>query len=292
MALKPAVYSRILDHRSLAAAAEAAADIGYDGLEVMGREPHLPADTTVETARTLRERFDELGLSVPCIYTSTGGYVDRTDEERAAELDALEPFLELAATLDCPIVKHGVGGPPEHRAGDADYEVAAEWLGRAADRAAEHGRQVGLEIHAGTLTESAEGTAKLIDMTDRENVVAIHDAGNMYIAENDFGARSVEVLGDRLAHLHVKDLAPVEDETLPGAFTTGTPSGERTFQHRHLGEGAVDHAELFGALADADFDGYASDECAVPQEGPDGDEVVAREEYAALEELLADPSDA
>jgi sugar phosphate isomerase/epimerase len=287
MTVKPALYSRLLDDRSLAAAVELTAELGYDGVELMGREPHLSADTSTDEAAALRERLDDLGLAVPCIYTHTGGD-GQSEAERAAELDALDPFLELAAVLDCPVVKHGVGGPPEHRATAEDYETAAEWLARAADRAAESGRAIGVEIHAGTLAESASGAMELIERADRENVVAIHDAGNMYIADADFGHQSVATLGDRLAHLHVKDLRRVEDASLPGAFRTETPDGEATFQHRHLGEGDVDHGELFGALDDAGFDGYATDECAVPQPDPDDDLAVARREREALAALLGE----
>ena len=88
-------------------------------------------------------------------------------------------------------------------------------------------------------------------------------------------------------------LLPVDDVPLLG-FDGGHGVGhgldgllQRGEHERRVEEIMVDHAELFAALAEMGFDGYATDECAVPQEGPDGDEQVARKEYDALSESLA-----
>ena len=143
--MKTALFTKLLAERSLTEAIEIAGEIGYDGVEPMGREPHLPPDTSLDRARELRAMLDEHGLEVPCLATYTGGYVDVSDDEREAELADLERYLELADALDCDLVRHGVGGPPVREAAESDFQVAASWLGRGsrppvARRARPHGR--------------------------------------------------------------------------------------------------------------------------------------------------------
>jgi sugar phosphate isomerase/epimerase len=144
---------------------------------------------------------------------------------------------------------------------------------------------LGIEIHAHTLVETVDATQRLLRDIDRDNVGAIHDAGNMYIVEEPFGPESVERLGDDLVHVHVKEEARVDDPDLPGAFELETDAGDELFQPRRLGEGDVDHGPLFDALQDAGYDGFVTDECHVPTES-DGDIEVARHELTELRAML------
>lgn len=284
--MKTALFTKVLGERTLADAVAHAAEMGYDGVEPMGREPHLPPDTPIRQAEELRSQLDEHGFEVPCVATYTGGYVDRTDEEREAELADLRRCLELAAALDCDLVRHSVGGPPVRRATESDFEAAARWYRQAADLAAEYDSRVAVEIHAHKLTETVESTLKLLDMVDRDNAGAIHDAGNMYIVDAPYGPETVERLGDQLFHVHVKDERRVDDDALPGVFELETRHGPELFQPRRLGEGRVDHQSLFAALAESGYDGALTAECHVPTDEPDADLAVARHELSVLREYL------
>ena len=287
--MKTALFSKVLADRPLEEAARTAADLGYDGFEPMGRAPHLAGGTDRADAAALRSLLDDRGLSVPCVTTYTGGYVDQSDAECEAELAALDPFLELAGALDCPLVRHAPDGPPVHEATDADFERAAAWMRRAADRAAARDLTVCVELHAHKVTETVESTLDLLDRIDRGNVGVIHDAGNLAIVGEGFGRESVERLGDRLAHVHVKDVARVPlDADLPegSTFELETRRGRERFQHRRLGEGDVDHAPLVEALAATDYDGFLTAEHP-PQAWADEDpDDVASGDLAELRRLL------
>lgn len=284
--MKTALFSKVLAERPLTEVIDLAAELGYDGVEPMGRDPHLPPDTALDRARKLRTRLSEHGLEVPCLATYTGGYTDTTDEKREAELDDLERFLELATVLDCDLVRHGVGGPSPRQAAESDFELAAAWLGRAADLAAEYDTRLAVEIHADKLTETTESTLELLERVDRGNVGAIHDAGNMYIVDAPYGPETVDRLGDRLFHVHVKDERRVDDESLPGAFALETRHGPELFQPQRLGNGAVEHQSLFDALAESGYDGFLTAECHVPTDGEDADVAVARHEHDVLQNHL------
>ncbi|XVH33149.1 sugar phosphate isomerase/epimerase family protein (plasmid) [Haloferacaceae archaeon DSL9] len=288
MAIRPALFSKVLSDRSLEEAAELTAEIGYEGFEPMCRAPHLDADLATDEVAAFRERLDELELDVPCLATYTGAYAGKSKSECEAELESLDQFLEFATVLDCEFVRHNPGGPAPWKGTDEDFEKVATWYRRAADRAEAREVTLLIEIHARWLSETVAGTRRLLSAIDRKNVGAIHDAGNMYLVGEDFGADSVERLGDDLCHVHVKDEQRVEDADVPGAFRLETEEGVTAFRGRRLGQGAVDHAPLFEALADAGYDGFATAECSVPQNEPGEDLEIAGHEFEQLTALITD----
>lgn len=288
--MQTSVLTKLFDNRSLSEACAVAADVGFDAVELMGRAPHFGPETTDEEARELRAHLDELGLDVSCIASYTGGYIGKDTNEQEAELEALERFCELANVVGCHRVRHGPGGPPEHRATEDDYEVAAQWMRRAADLAAEYDVELLVEIHSLTVVESATAARHLLDLVDRDNVGIMHDAGNMYISRKDYGAESVDVLGDLLAHVHVKDEIRVVDEAR-GTFELETSEGTERFQPRLLGDGAADHEPLFSALADREYEGFVTLECHVPPHDTLTDRAIAECELHAVERLIETASD-
>lgn len=288
MAIQPALFSKVLVDRDLEEAAELTAEVGYDGFEPMCREPHLDVERTTDEVVSLRERLDDLGLAVPCLATYTGSYNGKSRSECEAELTDLERFLDFAALLDCDVVRHNPGGPPVRDASDEDIEYAASWYRQAADLAATRDVTLVIEIHARWLSETVESTNQLLAAIDRRNVGVIHDAGNMYLVGENYGAESVERLGDSLRHVHVKDERRIDDDDAPGAFHLQTDQGRETFQPRRLGDGAVDHAPLFAALADAGYDGFVTAECHVPQSETGDDIAIARHELERLKTLIDD----
>lgn len=277
--MRTALFTKVMESHSLEDVIATAGEIGYDGVEIMAREPHLPADTGRERAETIAAALDDAGLSVPCLATYTGGYSRLSDEECEAELDALEGFLALAELLDVDLVRHGAGGPSIREANEEDVERAATWLRRAAELADSYDRTIGLEIHSHRLSETTESTLELLERIDHDAIGVIHDAGNMFLADDPFGPESVERLGDHLVHVHEKDLARVDDASLADTFALETPRGEELFRREFLGDGDVDHGPLFGALAERGYDGFVTAETTVRRVD---EEEVAEKEFERL----------
>lgn len=281
--MKIAVFTLIFQRRSLEEVIRIAAESGYEAVELMAREPHLPANTSPERAREIRRLADAAGLRVACLGTYTGGYSIKTDSESERELVELENYLKLAAILDCSLIRHNPGGPSVLVATPEERTRALAWMRKAAHLAQNYGKKLVMEIHNNSLVETADAAAEFLEELGMDNVGVIHDAGNMYITDTDYGAYSVERLGDRIFHVHVKDELRVKDASLPGAFRDRTRHGEEIFQHNLLGEGAVDHLPLFEALARAGYSGYLSTEC----HGTSDDQATAIHELAEIRRLIA-----
>lgn len=289
--MKSSLFTTMLSGRTLRDAIQIAAEIGYESVEIMSKEPHLSLEEWGdEDVAAIAELIAAADMTVSCLYTTTGSYVGKGADECQEELDRLRQYLEFAEILECDLLRHQAGGPPVVDARDTDYEEAADGLRAAGELAAEYGKKIAVELHPYGLTETAESTMRLLDEVGRENVGAIHDPGNVYIVGAEYGHGAVETLGDSLFHVHLKDMASVDDEALPGTYRyDGGELEPRLFQHRQLGEGDVDYAAVLRALRRVGYEGYLSCECHVPQETSDADTKITAHEYRQLTALLSSP---
>lgn len=283
--MQTALFTKVLSERPLREAFEIAADLGYDAVELMGRDPHLDVETSLAEADALRDHADDLGLEIAAIASYTGGYADADDDACEAALTDFERFCDLAEVLSVDYIRQVVGGPSPWRADQHHYERAAAWLDRAATIAASSDVEVGVEIHCDSIVESASDATTLLDLIDRENVSVIHDAGNMFISDESYGPESIATLGDDLGHVHVKDIRREIEETTE-TFEMTTRHGEESFSFARLGEGDIDHWQLLRALAVSGYDGYVTDECHAPPNGDDGDVEIAAHERRELDRLI------
>ncbi|WP_435156431.1 sugar phosphate isomerase/epimerase family protein [Haladaptatus sp. DFWS20] len=285
--MQTSLLTKVFNGCNLETACKLTAEAGYDAVELMGREPHLGPETSIEEAEGLREYLDELELEVSCLASYTGNYANRekSEADREAELTALDHYCDLAVALDCDLIRHNPGGPAEHHATTADYERAASWLQRAADRAAEDDLRLGVEIHSSTIVESSTTAVDLFERIERDNICAIHDAGNMYISDVPYGPTSVATLGEWLGHVHVKDEVRISDPDAYGAFEIETTNGEETFRPCLLGTGGADHGPLFTALQEQEYDGALTAECHLPPHATLDPLAIATHERATVEDL-------
>ncbi len=277
--MRLSLFTLILQKYQLPEVITIARESGFEAVELMGREPHLPAETTSKQAEEIHSRLQDAGLAASCLATYTGGYSTLTDSECQKQLDQLKRFVELAAVLECKHVRQAAGGPREGEADHRHYLRAAQWMKKAADFAASAGVNIVMEIHDGGLIQSAYGAKRLLELIDRPNVGVIHDAGNMYISGADFGEESVKVLEEKIFHVHVKDELKVADLSDPSSFQVR----DEFYCHKLLGQGGVDHLPLFKALQERGYDGFLSAEC----HGAMDPLETARHEYRAIKELIA-----
>jgi L-ribulose-5-phosphate 3-epimerase len=258
--MKISLFTLILREKTLDEALKQAHEIGFDGVELWGGN-HFPADTTMERTRQIKRMLDEYQLEVPSVGSYIGNFSTKSDDDCEKEYEGLEKYLNLMQILGCDLIRVGCGGPNAFLAQSYHYEKALYWIQKCADLACKYKSKIAMEIHNGSLIETVDDASRLLKMIDRSNVGVIHDAGNMYITDTDYGARSVAMLKDKIFHVHVKDELRIEDDKLPGAFHDKTVYGNEIFQQKMLGEGAVDHLPLFMALVRLGYKGHLSLEC-------------------------------
>ncbi|HPA20518.1 MAG TPA: sugar phosphate isomerase/epimerase family protein [Verrucomicrobiae bacterium] len=277
--LKIAMFSGMFKGSPLEAAIECAGKIGYDGIEIqvgMGAN-HLDLNCSAERADEIKRMAGDHNVAVCLIYTTLGGNVLTDERQRAKGLEDVERFLDIGDRMSCKLLKVTAGRLKNSAYRDDEARVVAAWLGAACDRATKHGSRIVAEIHFGQYCETVAMARKIIDLVDRPNFGVIHDAGNLHITGDIYGEESVKVLGDRIFHVHVKDMVKAAADD---AVAHDYPAGR--FKRAPLNEGNVDHRPLFNALKKVGFKGYLSCEAS----GGDNPAAVARHEFDEVRKLL------
>ncbi|MEU1434891.1 TIM barrel protein [Streptomyces sp. NPDC005786] len=144
-------------------ATEVARYAAYAGLEVIewGADVHAPAGEP-GTVRAVRDASDRYGLAC-CSY---GSYFRATP----GELTAFPAAARAAVLLGAPRVRVWAGGTASRYALPEERHQTVRCLREAARIAADHGLELATEFHGGTLTDTVESTARLLDEVDADNV--------------------------------------------------------------------------------------------------------------------------
>ena len=277
--MKVSLFSGMFKALPLETAIENAAKIGYDGVEIMvgfGAD-HLDVNCTAERASDIRKMADDHNIDLCLIYTTLGGNALVSEERRRADLDKVERFLEIGDRLSCKMLKVTAGRLRHGEYREDDARLVAKWLGQACDLASKNDARIVAEIHFGQYCETVDMACKMIGFVSRPNFGVIHDAANLHISGDIYGEDSVERLGNRIFHVHIKDVmkAAAQDEAAHD-YLAGR------FKRCLLNEGSVDHRPLFRGLKEIGYDGYLSCEAS----GGDAPIAVAKHEFQQVLRLL------
>lgn len=179
-------------------------------------------------------------------FSSIGGYVPPTQREDAERM--LAATAALGAT-QVRIAGMKVGEGQTYREVFAACREHWAWV---EERARHHGVRALVELHHQTLTPSASAARRLLEGLDPRYVGVIHDVGNMVIEGWEEPVYSLDLLGEYLAHVHVKNCA----FHLAGVETDGTLRWESKWVP--LREGQAYLPGLFQALAAVGYDGWVA----------------------------------
>lgn len=196
----------MFDKQSVESSIDAAACIGFDGTELRGNDAHMPDSATGEFVAKLKKRLADAGIAASSIATFTGHYASRDDAQCVEELKRFERYVQIAAALGAPNVRHWIGDGPSAEATPAGWEKAALWLDKAARYAKGFGVMVALELHHNTFLDTTEAALKVLKMAREENIGFIHDGVNFYFDDQPSGDKCIRALGDRIINVHLKDI--------------------------------------------------------------------------------------
>lgn len=243
-----------LSNGSVETAVRDIASVGYAGVEVFDGNLAAFADRP----EVLTALFAETGVELVSVYTGANFvYADVLPDE----MFRIRRACELAATFGAGRLV--VGGGARRAAGvtDEDYARLAAALDSVADVASEHGLDASYHPHLGTIVESPEELDRLMS---RSRIGFCPDTAHLAAGGGDPAAQ-IRQYGERLRHVHLKDISRATGQFLP------------------LGAGDLDLLDIVRAVREADYDSWL----VVELDAYDGDPRTAAERSLAhLHELL------
>jgi inosose dehydratase len=231
--------------------------LGYAGIE-LGPPGYFGSDAASVSALLGEYGLALVGAFAPLRIASEGGFradlpfLDRTIDILAATGSA-GPVVLAADEND---VRLAVAGRPEARnatslRGD-NLKRAAERVQQASDHAATRGVAVAFHPHTATYIEGPEEVAALLELT---SVDICFDTGHCVVGGGD-PVEMVRLAGDRITHLHLKDVDPRVLARVRSRELTVEQAWEQGL-FCPFGEGSVDFAAVLSAPELAVLDGWA-----------------------------------
>ncbi len=200
---------------------------------------HVPYVLDAEAVNAVAATVAASGLAVRSINGDIGDLNAPLDAAARAERDRhLEALLALAATVGSRALVLPCGALDHRplRSLDDDLDLVAAELAVAADTAANHGVQLWTEsLHYYRLCCNIDRAQALTDRLDGRRVRVVMDFSHI-VASGADPVEFVDLFGDRIAHVHIRD-------AVPGNINLS------------VGRGSVDFANGLKALADAGYPG-------------------------------------
>jgi 3-dehydroshikimate dehydratase len=140
-----------------------AADAGLECIEWAG-DVHVPPGDSA-AARHAARATEQAGLAV----ASYGSYLRFEGEDPEFESEA-SGVLASAIALGAPRIRVWAGGAGSDETDGVHRALITRRIREFSDRAQEHGIEIGLEFHGGTLTDTIDSTMRLLHEIARAGV--------------------------------------------------------------------------------------------------------------------------
>ncbi len=254
--MKFAVFTASLPEWTPEEAVGKLAEQGWDGVEwrVVDQKPSSgasnpwqgnkctwPLSSFEQDVPRIKEITEKAGLGMP----SVGAYA------RSDEVDDVERLMRGVSALGVKQMRVTVGKPgPEGY--NAAFSQRRKEYEQVAELSAQYGVKALIELHHQSLTSSASAAKRFVEGLDPAHVGVIHDIGNMLQEGYEYDPWSLEILGEHLAHVHVKNAAPVATK-VDGGDRTDWKWGWAPMRH-----GVGNLPRLFENLRQIGYDGWVS----------------------------------
>ena len=236
---------------------------GYQGLEPRVEWGHacgIEASLTADERRQVRDRMESESLAICCVATGVRMALPDT-RERAAQVEALKRYIDLAGDLNCPFVRTFGGQRDREQALELVVDYVVDGYLEVVDEAEARGVTVLMETHDDW--SCSPPVRAVIERVDHANLQVLwdfmHPQRMMEVPEETFLA-----IGMLTRHTHAHD---------------GSYDDDGRMQVGPLGEGVIDHSMPLNLLGRGGFDGYFSVEV-IHKPGSDHDADGVLRQYA------------
>jgi len=245
-----------------------AADLGYDGVMLMAKRPHLSVlDWGPDRRSRLRAQLEHRGLRMVSIagYTNFTADLEHPDiPHREFQIRHVTELAEMARALSGNIVRIFTGYESAAAAPPAQWKLIVETLRECAERAAEFGVIIGVQNHH-DIACGVDRMYDLIQEVDHPNCRAMFDAWAPALQGTDIVAAATK-MAQITVHTTVANyqLRP-RYKYMPALvnYEKLTPS----IQAVPIDEGFIDYSAFLSALEAGGYCGAVAYEMCSPLRG-------------------------
>ena len=256
-----------------------AADLGYDGVMLMAKRPHLSVlDYGPRERLKLRRRMEKRKLKHVVIAGYTNFTADLEHGEvphREFQIQHVKSLAELAHDLGGSVVRVFTGYKSQAAGEGAQWNMIVAALKECCQRAAEYGALIGVQNHH-DIAVGWESYRDLLGQVGERNAKALFDGWAPALQGADALA-AAQALGKQTVHTTIADyqLRPrYRYEPALVNYVAETPQTVAV----PMGEGFIDYRGFLRALGDGGFQGTVAYEMCSPLR--DGGSLAVLDRYA------------
>ena len=248
-----------------------AASLGYDGVMLMAKRPHLSVlDWNAGLEDRLRAGLDEHKLRMACIagYTNFTADLEHGDiPHREMQIRHVQDLATMAAALGGNLVRVFTGYQNPHASPQAQWKLVVDALRECARRAGDHGVTLGVQNHH-DIACGFESLYDLIMEVDHPNCRAIFDAWAPALHGVDIAAAAA-----KMARITVHTTVANYQMRPQYRYVPALVNYERAtpmIQAVPMDEGFIDYAAFLSALEAGGYAGNVAYEMCSPLLGGGG----------------------
>ena len=237
------LFTKLFRGCELEEIAEAATDLGVDGIDLLIRRGHQVEPEAPERIPAAVRFFEQQGLRVPMATT------DLTDPTRMPA----ERMVAACAEAGIGLIRLGYWHYDPQQGYAIGFETARQHLDELERLAEKTGVRLALQLHGGTIHASGCQAAALLAGHDPSRLGAYPDPGNQTVQDGREDWRfTFDVLRPWLCCVGVKNGGWFPDEL--------APSGQRRWRSDWYGipDGMVPWDEILTYLTESGYDGLLS----------------------------------
>ena len=205
-----------------------AADYGFDGIEIWGKEPHMPEAYNEEYVKKVRDLVLRRGLEV----SAFGSYVNPLMPFYQKHF---EDAFKIAKGLGTDLVRIWSAGGPSKSISPEDKRMIAFRLMSMVQWAQFHNLTLGLEMHNNNLTDSVGCILDLIENARSSQLKTYFQP--LFRSDADDPLEAAEKLAPQIVNVHAQN-ADANGKSCP------------------IADGVVDYQRVVDLLSGYGYDGY------------------------------------
>lgn len=271
---------------SIDAFLDRARDLGYDGVMLMAKRPHVsPLDLDAEARRRLRDGIEQRGLNLACL----AGYNDWTLGMERPDVPMQE--MQVGYLLDLCRLTRDLGGSlvrvfTGFERADAPYDRLWRTVGAGLKETARRAADLGVTLAVQNHHDIGAHHLSMVDLLaeiDEPNCRAAFDAWTPALQGEDL-AEAVRRMAPWIVHTTVADYSARPRYRYQPQWVQFTPE-PAVMRMVPFGEGEIDYRAFFGALAEAGYRGWVAFEMCAPLLGGGSEENLDRCARGFLESI-------